>query len=33
VRFLAERGLQAEAFETEYGGNAIEADGEAPAAP
>jgi putative mRNA 3-end processing factor len=37
VRYLAERGLQAEAFDTEYGGDAVEADVEAdveaPAAP
>jgi putative mRNA 3-end processing factor len=33
VRFLAERGLRAGAFETEYGGDAVEADVEGPAAP
>jgi hypothetical protein len=26
VRYLAEQGLQAEAFDTEYGGDAVEAD-------
>jgi putative mRNA 3-end processing factor len=31
VRYLAEQGLQAEAFETEYGGDAVEADAEAEA--
>ena len=30
VRYLGEQGLQAEAFDTEYGGDAIEADVEAP---
>jgi putative mRNA 3-end processing factor len=30
VRFLCERGMRAEAFETEYGGDAIEADAGAP---
>ena len=30
VRYLAEQGLRAEAFETEYGGDAVEADLEAP---
>jgi putative mRNA 3-end processing factor len=29
VRYLAERGLQAEAFDTEYGGDAVEADADA----
>jgi len=33
VRYLTEQGLQAEAFETEYGGDAVEADVEAAAAP
>jgi putative mRNA 3-end processing factor len=32
VRYLSEQGLQAEAFETEYGGDAVEADVEAAAA-
>ena len=31
VRYLAERGLQAEGFDTEYGGDAVEADTEAAA--
>ena len=26
VRYLGEQGLQAESFETEYGGDAVEAD-------
>jgi putative mRNA 3-end processing factor len=26
VRYLTEQGLQAEAFDTEYGGDAVEAD-------
>jgi len=33
VRYLAEQGLQAEAFETEYGGDVVEADVEASAVP
>ncbi|WP_048439020.1 ligase-associated DNA damage response exonuclease [Caenimonas sp. SL110] len=32
VRYLREQGLEAESFETEYGGDAVEADVEAPAA-
>jgi putative mRNA 3-end processing factor len=32
VRYLSERGLSAQAFDTEYGGDAVEADVEAPAA-
>ncbi|MEP6790713.1 MAG: DNA ligase-associated DEXH box helicase, partial [Ramlibacter sp.] len=28
VRYLTEQGLQAEAFQTEYGGDAVEADTE-----
>ncbi len=31
VRYLREQGLEAESFETEYGGDAVEADVEAPA--
>jgi putative mRNA 3-end processing factor len=30
VRYLGERGLQAESFDTEYGGDAVEADAQAP---
>ena len=30
VRYLSEQGLQADAFDTEYGGDAVEADVEAP---
>ncbi|MEO8654448.1 MAG: ligase-associated DNA damage response exonuclease [Ramlibacter sp.] len=33
VRYLTEHGLQAQAFETEYGGDAVEADSEAAATP
>jgi putative mRNA 3-end processing factor len=33
VRYLGEQGLQAEAFDTEYGDDLIEADVEAPASP
>ncbi len=33
VRYLTEQGLQAQAFETEYGGDAVEADAEAAATP
>ena len=32
VRYLGEQGLQAESFETEYGGDAVEADVEPAAA-
>jgi putative mRNA 3-end processing factor len=33
ARFLGEQGLAAELFETEYGGDAIEADSQEPDAP
>jgi putative mRNA 3-end processing factor len=33
ARFLGERGLRAELFETEYGGDAVEADVQEPAKP
>jgi putative mRNA 3-end processing factor len=33
VRFLSEQGLQAEGFDTEYGGDAVEADVQAPGTP
>jgi putative mRNA 3-end processing factor len=33
VRYLTEHGLQAQAFETEYGGDAVEADSDAAGTP
>jgi putative mRNA 3-end processing factor len=33
ARYLGEHGLRAEIFETEYGGDAVEADVQEPAKP